>query len=240
MQRWIWLSGAALAAILCAAWLWTRSPLARSRASRDTNLHGGSTAAAPSPATTARRSPVPAGGVTHVDPEKRAQLRRRLLQLRVERTHDSVRRALGASSAAQRPARAADDPKLYSAFINERVQPELTQQAQTCYEELLARSPSAQGDVTLGLEFLADRELGGIVNAVLIRSGATLNDDRLDRCLCDSFLALYFDPPPSGGRTTVNLRMHFEDGTVAASEQVSLADRHGGRDSASPPPAAKP
>lgn len=240
MQRWLWLSGSALAALLCAAWLWTRAPLARGFANPHSKLHGANTLGTEFPSAAARRSPVPASGVTHADPEKRALLRRRLLALRVERTHDSVRRALGASSIVPHSARAADDPKLYTAFINERVRPDLTYFAQTCYEELEQRSPGAHGHVTLGLEFLADRELGGIINGVLIRAGATLSDETFDACLRDSFLSIYFDPPPSGGRAAINLQFRFEDGNVAAGEQVSLVDRHGGRDGGPPSSAVRP
>jgi hypothetical protein len=234
MQRWIWLSGAALAAILCAAWLWTRAPLARGLDDHGPKLHADNTLDAES---AAPRSAMPAGSVTHTDPEKRAQLRRRLLPLRVERTHDSVRRALGAAPIAQRPARTAEDGKLLSAFIEERVRPDLTYRAQTCYKALLERSPNAQGDLTLSFEFLAERELGGIINGFLIRSG-TLNEETFTACLRDSFLSLYFDPPPGGGRATANLRFHFEAGS--ATNEPALVDRHGGRESAEASSAAKP
>lgn len=235
MQRWIWLSGAALAAILCAAWLWTRAPLARDLDDHGTKLHRENTVDVES---AAPRSSAPAGGVTHTDPEKRAQLRRRLLPLRAERTHDSVRRALGAAPVAQRPVRTADDAKLFSEFIEERVRPDLTYRAQTCYKQLLERSPNVRGDLTLGFEFLGERDLGGIINGVLIH-GATLSDEHFSTCLRDSFLSLYFDPPPGGGRAAINLRFHFEDGN-ATSEQISPVDRHDGRESSETSSAAKP
>jgi hypothetical protein len=99
--------------------------------------------------------------------------------------------------------------------------------AKGCYRDLLQRKPEAEGDVVVAFEIMGDESVGGVVNSAEIREESTLRGPSLETCLRESFLAVYFDPPPGRAVATIRFPFDFAHGDVDGSHQLHLRDRRG-------------
>jgi hypothetical protein len=72
--------------------------------------------------------------------------------------------------------------------------------ADECIEQARARTPALEGMVAIGLDTLADVELGGIVDAVEIQPDNEVDDPELLECLSQTALSMIMPPPPESGR----------------------------------------
>ena len=87
--------------------------------------------------------------------------------------------------------------------------------AEACVKDLATRVPDAGGAVTVAFELLGDAKIGGVVNEVSLEdAGAPLGDETFATCLRESMYGVYFDPPPAGGRATLNFPVTVHGGTM--------------------------
>jgi hypothetical protein len=131
------------------------------------------------------------------------------------------------AAGSQNPVRTSNDIESAARFIQERIRNDFVPMAKGCYQDLLRRKPEAEGDVVVGFEILGDESVGGVVNSAEIRSESTLRDESLETCLRESFLSLYFDPPPGGAVATIRFPFHFAHGDVDGSHELHMRDRRG-------------
>ena len=109
----------------------------------------------------------------------------------------------------QRRFRSTSDTATAARFIQERVRSDFVPMAKGCYDDFLRRKPEAEGVVSVGFEILGDESVGGVVNSAEIRDESTLRDESFETCLRESFLSVYFDPPPGGGKVSVVYPFRF-------------------------------
>ena len=88
-------------------------------------------------------------------------------------------------------------------FLQKAVREQYIPVAKSCYEELLARRPKASGKVVLYFSIVGDEDTGGVVDHVETRDGTSFDDPEFLLCMRESMYSTLFDPPPSGGETTV-------------------------------------
>jgi hypothetical protein len=169
------------------------------------------------------------GGPTHFDRRRRAEILRELLGLLQPDPDEapSQNDAIPSASLGQRRFRTTNDVEAAARFIQERIRNDFVPMARGCYQELLQRKPEVEGDVVVGFEILGDESVGGVVNSAEIRNESTLRDELLETCLRESFLSVYFDPPPGGARATIRFPFHFANGDVDGSHEIHLRDRRG-------------
>ena len=78
--------------------------------------------------------------------------------------------------------------------------------ARECYDELLARQPTASGKVVLEFAIVGDGD-AGVVDRVALREGegeTSFDDPEFTQCMRESMYTAVFEPPPPGaGETTV-------------------------------------
>jgi hypothetical protein len=136
-------------------------------------------------------------GLTHLDPQKRAEILRELLSMW---RPDANAPGTGATSlppvTGQQRFRTTNDVETATRFIEERIRNDFVPMAKGCYNDFLRRKPEAEGNVVVGFEIMGDESVGGVVNSAEIRDESTLRDPSLETCLRESFLSVYFDPPP--------------------------------------------
>jgi hypothetical protein len=89
------------------------------------------------------------------------------------------------------------------AFINEEFMP----LASECIEQAEARSPRLSGMLAIGLETLADEELGAVVEAAEPAPTNNVIDPLLLECIRESALSLTIPPPLTSGREKFELTL---------------------------------
>ena len=96
-------------------------------------------------------------------------------------------------------------------YIRQVVREQFFPVAGSCYEELLARKPDAEGVVVLYLSIIGNDELGGVVEHVEVRDeGTTLTDADFVICVRESMYTTTFDAPPAGQNSiTVTYPLSF-------------------------------
>lgn len=72
--------------------------------------------------------------------------------------------------------------------------------ADECIEQARARRPELEGMLAIGIDTVADEELGGIVEAVTIQPQNEVDDAELLECLSQTALSMILPPPPESGR----------------------------------------
>jgi hypothetical protein len=160
------------------------------------------------------------GGRTHVDPERRAEIFRQLVAL--------LQTDASPSNPTAAPRfRTTNDLQTAARFFQERIRNDFVPMAKGCYQDFLRRKPEAEGDVVVGFEVMGDETVGGVVSSAEIRDESTLRDESLETCLRESFLSVYFDPPPAGAVATIRMPFHFAHGDVDGSHELHLRDRRG-------------
>jgi hypothetical protein len=184
--------------------------------------------ALPSAATTFSGDASADRGLTHVDPRRRAEILAQILaamQADADPPPEPSAATPGTVLGSRRPLRATNDVEAAARFVQERIREDFVPMAKGCYRELLARKPEAEGDVMVGFEVVGDESVGGVVNSAEIRDESTLRDESLETCLRESFLSVYFDPPPAHAALTVRFPFHFAHGEVDGSHELHLRDR---------------
>jgi len=214
---------------MVALWWWSRSPA--KPAERVSVIDVAKEAAASrSPSTLSDRRAPADGGLTHVDPEKRAEMLQQLIALLktdANRAPEPNAATTQTGVGGPRPFRSTSDIEAAARFMQERIRSDFVPMAKGCYVDLLRRKPEAEGNVVVGFEILGDESVGGVVNSAAIRDESTLRDESFETCLRESFLSVYFDPPPGGGVATVRFPFHFANGEVDGSHELHLRDRRG-------------
>lgn len=96
-------------------------------------------------------------------------------------------------------------------YIARVMQEQFVPLAVSCYEQLLERSPKAEGKVVLDFSIMGDPSVGGVVVDVSFGKATTIVDTEFATCTRESMLAVIFDAPPEG------------DGVVTVSQSFDLA-----------------
>jgi len=86
-------------------------------------------------------------------------------------------------------------------YIQNAVREQYFPIAGACYEELLAREPTASGKVVLSFAIVSDGE-DGVVDRVEVVDGTTMNDAEFTLCMRESLYTTIFEPPPPGAEET--------------------------------------
>lgn len=86
-------------------------------------------------------------------------------------------------------------------YLNMAVREQYIPIATSCYEELLARHPKAEGKVVLSFAIVGDGT-DGVVDRVEVADETTMNDPELVLCLRESMYTTVFEPPPPGAEET--------------------------------------
>jgi hypothetical protein len=216
--------------LLLAGWRWSRTTdrVVGHQSRIETTSEDPKMPLSPTSTSVDRRAASDAG-LTHLDPGRRAEILRDLLALL---QHDADAAPAPNGTAANAPGgptrfRTTNDIEAAARFMQERIRNDFVPMARGCYQDLLRRKPESEGDVVVGFEILGDESVGGVVNSAEVRNESTLRDPLLETCLRESFLAVYFDPPPGGGRATIRFPFHFAHGDVDGSHELHLRDRRG-------------
>ena len=204
--------------------------LVRSRGaatSRDDDASAASIVTA-SPSATSSATPFPRA--IH-DPAKREELRLRILAASAAAEAEARAEQAAASAGRAAPARGerqTNDLEEFGRFLATAIREDFIPMARACAKDLASRRPDAGGTATIAFELLGDEKIGGVVNeAEIVDSGAPVGDEAFETCIRESLYGVYFDPPPSGGRATLNFPVTL-DGTGGVDENVDdfhLRDR---------------
>ncbi len=227
-RLWWKLVAAGVAAILLVGWWRLRgSPLPSSRSSNVSDSASAESILSRAPLPRVVSDPSAEHRWTHVDAQKRAEILSQILALMQADAGSSEGGgdASAVTLGGRRAFRSTNDIELGARFIQERIREDFVPMAQGCYRELLQRKPEAEGDVVVGFEVMGDESVGGVVNSAEIRNESTLRDESLETCLRESFLSVYFDPPPAGAVATIRFPFHFAHGDVDGSHELHLRDR---------------
>ena len=74
--------------------------------------------------------------------------------------------------------------------------------ARECYDELLARQPTAGGQVTLEFAIVGDGDAGVVDRVALREDETTIDDPEFTLCMRESMYTAVFEPPPPGASET--------------------------------------
>jgi hypothetical protein len=88
--------------------------------------------------------------------------------------------------------------------------------ASECIEQAQARTPALAGLLAIGVETMADEQLGAVVDVADRAPGNKIEDPLLFECLRESAFSLSLPPPPSGGREKFQLTIPVDAATGAA------------------------
>ncbi len=123
-------------------------------------------------------------------------------------THPFAFNGITPDSEVTEPAEAADaEPplgKLPKKVIDETIKANL-QPIKACYQTVLNRRPNLHGKVTV--RFVIGCE--GTVTSAEVKE-TTLNNDKVETCVCDAIADLTFPPPDGGGKVIVTYPFVFQ------------------------------
>ncbi len=160
------------------------------------------------------------------DPVKREELRQRLLAAAASaetsaKAEEEARRN-GTLQPPARGERQTNDLEEFGRFVAQAIREDFVPMAHECAQDLAARRPDAGGTALVAFELLGDAKIGGVVNdSEIDRKESTLNDEPFETCMRESMYAVYFDPPPAGGRATLRFPVSVAaDGNGTVDEQV--------------------
>ena len=74
-----------------------------------------------------------------------------------------------------------------------------------CLEQARERDPALAGLLAIGIETVADEELGGVVEEAYAHEQNTIDAPDLLECVRESALSMITPPPPSSGRDKLML-----------------------------------
>jgi hypothetical protein len=151
------------------------------------------------------------------DPAKREEMRRRLLAAIASagsaEAEPSAKPERGAGAPAPRGQRETNDIEEFGRFIAQAIREDFMPMARECAKELSARKPDAGGSARVAFELLGDTKIGGVVNSAEIDPDkSTIHDTQFETCVRESLYGVYFDPPPAGGRATLNFDVKLDSG----------------------------
>lgn len=145
-----------------------------------------------------------------------ARAKRDALREQIARQLASRAAATDAGSGSAAPPRSPTDPRprgslrnklggrdALVAYINEEFMP----LASECIEQAEARSPRLSGMLAIGLETIADAELGAVVDAADPTPTNNVVDPLLLECIRESALSLTIPPPLTSGREKFELTL---------------------------------
>jgi hypothetical protein len=155
------------------------------------------------------------------DPAKREEMRRRLLAaiaagpVAADSSPPTNGAATGDVPPASRGQRQTNDVEEFGRFVAQAIREDFIPMARSCAKELASRQPDAGGSATVAFELLGDSKIGGIVNsAEVVSPKSTLHDAAFETCIRESLYGVYFDPPPAGGRATLDFDVKLDRGEV--------------------------
>lgn len=88
--------------------------------------------------------------------------------------------------------------------------------ASECIEQAQARTPALAGLLAIGVETMADEQVGAVVDVADPAPGNKIEDPLLFECLRESAFSLSLPPPPTGGREKFQLTIPVDSSTGAA------------------------
>ncbi len=97
-------------------------------------------------------------------------------------------------------------------YIRDAVREQYFPIARSCYDELLARKPTASGKVVMSFVIVGDGE-DGVVDRVELADDTTMDDPEFGLCMRESMYSTIFEPlPPGMEETTVVYPIVLEPG----------------------------
>jgi hypothetical protein len=167
---------------------------------------------------------------THVDPARRAELKRLIEAAAAQpeprgESASAGRAATTSAAPGAGPVRNAGSVEEYARFIQDRLRDDFGPMASDCFDELKRAQPDASGTVLMDFKILGRAGLGGLVDSAGVNAESTLRDASFEQCLRSSFLSVYFDPPPGGGEVTMHYPFAFGRDAGFAEHQIHLRDR---------------
>lgn len=165
------------------------------------------------PAASASRDGTSDSGVltrTVTDRKVRDDLRRRILEDWASSGQGEV--AAAAKQGKFVPAPTGDGGGMDPKYIQSVIREDFVPMAGKCYEEVLARKPSAKGRLVLDFTIAGDEDVGGIVEEANVAKESTLVDEKMATCMRESLLSMGFRPPAHGGTVTVRYPIELSPG----------------------------
>jgi hypothetical protein len=141
------------------------------------------------------------------DRAKRDALRSEILQALAERP---PRPAAQPSEDEPRPSGGLTDRIGGREALMEHLNHDFMPLADECIEQARARRPELEGMIAIGLDTVADAELGGIVEAVTVQPQNEVDDAELLECLSQTALSMILPPPPESAREQFEITMPLE------------------------------
>lgn len=143
------------------------------------------------------------------DRGKRDALRTEILQALAERPQARPAAAPSADEQPPEPGQLTDQIGGREALL-EHLNHDFMPLADECIEQARARRPELEGMLALGIETVADEELGGIVEAVSVQPQNEVDDAELLECLSQTALSMILPPPPESGREQFMITLPIE------------------------------
>ena len=97
-------------------------------------------------------------------------------------------------------------------YIREVVQDQVVELVRECYNSKLVDDPTLAGKIVLNFTIAGDESVGGVIEAVTVAEGTTLDDPEMGECVAESMASATFDPPQGGGTVEVTYPFIFEPG----------------------------
>jgi hypothetical protein len=87
------------------------------------------------------------------------------------------------------------------AYVNRAMHEQYFPVARSCYEDLLARDPTAEGKVVLSFAIVGAED-AGVIDRVETQDGTTIDDLEFTQCMRESLYTTVFQAPPPGAEET--------------------------------------
>jgi hypothetical protein len=94
-------------------------------------------------------------------------------------------------------------------YIQDRIREDFVPLAKECYEAALERDESLAGKMIIEFTIVGDGSVGGVVDSANLLEESTLAESELSLCMRESMMSMSFEPPESGGMTTVRYPFVF-------------------------------
>jgi hypothetical protein len=94
-------------------------------------------------------------------------------------------------------------------YVGRMMREQFAPLAGECYDQLLERTPDAEGQVTLEFSIMGDPSVGGVVVDAGFGEATNLSEGEFTTCIRESMYSVVFDAPPKG-HATVSVAQSLE------------------------------
>jgi hypothetical protein len=121
--------------------------------------------------------------------------------------------ARAASDGSDRPYLAPEQlPEFERAYIHDVMADQLVPAALDCHIQMLREDPEYRGRIVLNFTIIADEEIGGVVDEVVLGDETDVDDAQFLECMQSAMYETLFPPPEAGGEIRVSYPLDFEPG----------------------------